>query len=310
MARITSIEELMFPVTLMPLFTERIVHNQTQRIKVPNNRLVMNKETGVPLGVVSKDYRLVSNQEAIELGRQCCLQLFDISETQHIKVFNVDAPSTASYCHIDLVHKNFVMNLWDGPGEPENYVPYIRITNSYNRTRSLRFDIGFCRKICLNGVIFEAETIDFTYNHSRGDIGSINFSIKKNKLDDLARKFKDYIATIKAFTINEEDSFEILKALLRIKASKKLKSDYEVLVGDIQTRHASYRNELGGNAYALFNTMTDIASKPPSSRCFRRDQNSLQKIAGVWIKDFGSQIKKPDFVMNKYLLFLRGESLN
>lgn len=294
MTRITSVEELVFPVALMPLFSEVKVNDQVRRIRVPNNRLVINQDTGAPLSVVNKNYRLISNQDAIELGKQCCMQLFDIGQEQHISVFNVDAPSTASYCHIDLVHKDRVINLRDGTGTPDYYIPYVRVTNSYNRTRSLRFDIGFYRKSCLNGIIFEAETIGYTYNHSKSSVGKINFSINQNKIDDIARNFKDDVTIIRAFEIDEIYSFEILKSALNLKQPNNQNTDYDTLISDIQNLHTSYRNELGGNAYALFNTITDVASRPPRNRIFQRKKHSLQKLAGAWIRTFRAKLVESD----------------
>ena len=149
MARITDINHLLFKVELHPIFTELEINGKKSKIEVPNNKIVVNSKSGKPLGVVSNTYKLITNHEALELGRKCAVEVFGTAEADNIEIFNVDAPSTASYCHIDLVHKVHVMNLWDEEKQSDVYVPYIRITNSYNTTRALRFDIGFCRKIWL-----------------------------------------------------------------------------------------------------------------------------------------------------------------
>jgi hypothetical protein len=152
-ARITEVDDLLFPVEIRPIYMDMQVNGTQTKIAVPNNKIIVNTRSDAPLGVVSNGYKLFTNHEAIELGKRCCTEIFGSKETENIEIFQVDAPSTASYCHIDLVHKNYIMNLWDEAKRSEIYVPYLRITNSYNRSRALRFDFGFCIKICFNGII-------------------------------------------------------------------------------------------------------------------------------------------------------------
>ena len=183
MPRITEFESLRFPVELRPVYyTHTEICGSRYQNPIPNSRVVVNKESGKPLGVVSKNYKLVTNEEAVEMGKQCCAELFGSNGAANIEVFNVDAPSTGSYCHIDLVHRGYVTKLLWGEKQSDIYIPYVRITNSYNTSRALRFDVGFCREICLNGAIFGAETITFAYNHTKHELNnSVQFNLQKRK---------------------------------------------------------------------------------------------------------------------------------
>jgi len=49
MQRITDIKEILFPVELMPAFTEINHKGKQRRIEVPNSRIVINKKTGTLL---------------------------------------------------------------------------------------------------------------------------------------------------------------------------------------------------------------------------------------------------------------------
>jgi len=313
MVRISHLKELMFPVKLVPIFSEFPIDGSLRKIKIPNNRLVINAATGRPVGVVGRDYRLISNEEAINMGKKCCVQLFGLLDAKNVEVFNVDAPSTASYCHIDLVHKDFVMNLWDEPGKPETYIPYVRITNSYNTTRALRFDIGFCRKICLNGVVFESETVKFSYHHSKNAIkNTIDFTIERDQMSRLIERFRNYTNRIKSVALNEDNSFKILSIVFRLKRPEEIKdrfekSEHDRLRNECRTRLTKNREDVGPNTYALFNTMTDIASNPPENRFFRRNKNSMQRTAGNWINDFQNRTAKDDFSVDKYIEHLQGQ---
>jgi hypothetical protein len=50
--------------------------------------------------------------------------------------------------------------------EKDKRTAFLRPSNSYNRTQLLRFE-GFCRWICLNGIIFGRKSIEFSYAHTR-----------------------------------------------------------------------------------------------------------------------------------------------
>lgn len=78
-------------------------------------------------------------------------------------------------------------------------------------------------------------------------------------------------------------------------------ADQDSLDADLDSRVDSYLKELGGNAYAAFNTMTDIAARPPQSRRFRGDRPSLERRAGAWLRDFNDEASRPGFTIPEHL---------
>jgi hypothetical protein len=304
----------MFPVALRPVYTNIEINGKRRQINVPTSRIVVNKNSGKPLGVVGSNYKLITNKEAIELGKKCWSDLFGSDEASNIEVFKVDAPSTASYCHIDLVHKGYVMNLWDEKKQSDIYIPYVRITNSYNTSRALRFDVGFCRKICFNGVIFESETIKFTFSHVKHELtNNISFSLESGKIEVLFDKFISYANKLKNYKIQREQSLNLIYALFGIKdiseidfeSKKESREEYVTLLSEIDNKLSGYINEMDENGYSLFNVITDIASHPIDNRYFRRDMNSMQRLAGSWINAFQEEIDKEDFSIDDYICLLR-----
>ena len=73
------------------------------------------------------------------------------------------------------------------------------------------------------------------------------------------------------------------------------------LDADLEARLHGYFQELGENAYATFNTMTDIASRPPQSQRFRRDRPTLERRAGAWLRDFNARAALPGFSISGHL---------
>ena len=312
MPRITEIESLMFPVELRPVYYTDTGIDGTQLQKhIPNSRVVVNKKSGKPFGVVSNNYKLVTNEQALKMGEKYCAGLFGSDEVGNIEVFNVNAPATGSYCHIDLLHRSYQMNLWDEPDQSDIYIPYIRVTNSYNTSRALRFDIGFCRKVCLNGVIFGAETIRLTFSHVKHRLtNDIRFVLQKGKIGKLVEDFKSYTNKLKNYHIPKAQALKIIHALFRIKAESKINfrsqkessEEYDTLLRVLDWRLDKYICELDENGYALFNAITDIASHTiDNNRYFRRDVNAMQRLAGNWVHSFSREIDRPDFDITNYL---------
>jgi hypothetical protein len=62
-----------------------------------------------------------------------------------------------------------------------------------------------------------------------------------------------------------------------------------------------YAGELGENAYAAFNAVTEFASHPPENRCVHRDRHSFQRLAGTWLTSFNDACRKPGFSITGHL---------
>ena len=62
-----------------------------------------------------------------------------------------------------------------------------------------------------------------------------------------------------------------------------------------------YFMELGDNAYAVFNAITDFASHPLDNRCLHRDRHSLQRLAGDWLSKFIQDCRQNTFEILEYL---------
>lgn len=52
------------------------------------------------------------------------------------------------------------------PELKDSWIPFVRISNSYNRTLVLKYEIGFCRWICKNGIIFNQKGVTLQITHS------------------------------------------------------------------------------------------------------------------------------------------------
>ncbi len=272
-------------------------------LPVTSHRAIVERDSGRPLGVVGAGYRLVTNEEALGYGRDCAAQLFGATAAD-MEVFNVLAPETRSFCHIDLVHRAHEVRIL----EKEVYLPFVRVTNSYNTTRALRFDVGYCRKICLNGVIFGRRSIRFAFSHTRDGLRATpNFDAGVAKLEALRASFLGTAERLMGFPVTEDEALALVFRGLGLPLPDKsdggpARTRFLALRDDARSRVEPYVAELGANAYAAFNAMTDLASHPPDIPRFRRSPHSLQTAAGEWAEEFGTAVAaSAGFDLGSYL---------
>ena len=99
---------------------------------VPEKKAIVNGRSHRVLGVVGRDYRLVSNREALDMAYQCCHTVFPETIQDEWEPKAVDAPSTAGYCRIDLVHNTTVLDFsFVSPSKRADvFGTFIRVTNT------------------------------------------------------------------------------------------------------------------------------------------------------------------------------------
>jgi len=318
MPRLTQLDDILFPVEEHPVFVSAYADTKERRIPVPNKKALVNTRNYRVLGVVSRDYRLVTNREALNLAYQCCVTVFPETKPGEWQVEASDAPQTGGHCFIDLSHNTTALDfsLVQAADRPDVFGPFIRVTNSYNGLRALGFDIGYHRKVCKNGMILPQSIISFKFDHMKKDIKEqIVFQVDNKTIAVFKTQFNDYFTGLKKCKI-PRDCFEpLIGGVLCIREPKNvnngpgsLRQDWQVLNKNLKELSDRYFVELGDNAYAAFNAITDFASHPPDNQCIHRERNSMQRLAGHWLSTFHLECQKDDFQISSYLAELAKEN--
>lgn len=314
--RITNPDSLFFPVARTPVFAAA---PNGEKIRIGNREAVINAANNKVLGVVSKSYALVDNRKALAFARQCAKSVFPETDEDEWEILGADAPASKSYCHIDVQHNSAVLNfdyVMVGTREevPDAYGPFIRVTNSYNGSRALKFTIGWQRKICSNGLTTAKGEIEFKFAHTREDIQShIDFVIDHEKVKQMKKQFKEAFEDLHKFVIDKAMGKELVKACLAIRKPKyqekshagaefdAVQRDWYMLQGIIESIYMKYAGKLGHNAYAVLQAATELASNSINNRCIRRDKQSPQRLAGEWMLNFRRISQEPTFDLSEYL---------
>jgi hypothetical protein len=307
MSRDITVDSLFFGVEQLPVEAVANLNGKERRIVVPGKKALLNAANGTVLGIVSRDYRVVTNAEAVEIAREVCAKAFPGIAALEWDASRASAPRTLSYAFIDLMHRTHVLNyMGNGSEESDPFTPFLRVTNSFNGARALRFDIGFLRQHCSNGVIFEEKVATFTAAHNVEALEKLKLEITARSLDQLWKEFTDFIGRVRSVAMSAEQSERALAAVLHLPGikeddSKIRREEIEALNRDTGARLTGYRSALGKNAYAVFNTLTDIAARPPDSRYFQKDRDTLEKRAGRWLRRLSVQHQASAFDLEKFI---------
>lgn len=302
-----SVQDLLFDVDQVPVEAVIGSNGDTRRISIPGKKALVNQLTGLVLGVVSRDYRVVTNQEAVSLAREVCEKAFPGLSPVEWDAKRGAAPRTLSYAFIDLMHRTHVLNYWDNEIKRDDpFTPFLRVTNSFNGARALRFDVGFMRKHCSNGVIFEEAVATIKATHSKEAMEQLKIEITSRSLPKMWDEFSKFLNAVRSIAMNSDQSVLALNTVLHLPAAKAddkpaRKEGLKLLSDDFSSRLDGYRKELGQNAYAVFNTLTDIAARPPDNRYFQKDRDTVEKRSGRWLKALAGRSQTAGFDLEAWI---------
>jgi hypothetical protein len=103
------------------------------------------------------------------------------------------------------------------------------------------------------------------------------------------------LTSVRSISMDTDQSTLALNTVLRLPEAKpedkKVRTEgLQALSLDLFTRLTGYQKELGPNAYAVFNTLTDIAARPPENAYFQKDRDTIEKRSGRRSGDTGGRV--------------------
>lgn len=304
---VDQLDDVLFDVQLKRLYASPDSGNVNSRKEqeVPDYRLIWNKDQEKVISIVSKNYKLISNKEALKMGMELFHQLFPEVNTNELIPFRVVAPKSLASVHIDLIHKDVNFKVWN----QETWLPFIRITNSYNRTYSLTFEVGFVKELCSNGSLFNKKTMRLKYNHERNR--RITLKTDAEKIISFSKYFQKQCNILRQYELTADVMFPLLCRILQISMKipdvrfipHKIKH-LERLKHFTFQQTKSYQKDNGLNAYTAFNVATDLVSHNDKYRVlpgYYFNVRSFFTRPTDWMEDFSNKITGTGFSLNEYL---------
>lgn len=302
-----NIKDVLFDVELRSVFVEKEDKKQGSLFpvsfgKIPGFCAVYDIERDHVFSVVAQNYKLITNKEAIDLGGICFEQIFKLIKKQDMQLYNIIMPKKRSFCHIDFTHSKGEFSPFGG----DPWMPYIRITNSYNRMFALHFDLGFCRSICMNGVIFGKKNIQFKFHHSRtGKDPEIEFSLRSGEFSNLEAQFIESLKNLKRYHVPPKYIWPLTCKVFGYSIPERPSAKQSEIIEErkqhILELGQQYFKELGETGYAALNVLNDFATRPVGVISTEGSIDLLQRKAGDWIIDFTNAIQKTNFDFDEYL---------
>ena len=302
-----ELNDVLFDVLLKDVFTTNMKTDGTisSQQKASNYKAVVNSSNDQILSIVGNNYQLISNKDAVEMGKDIFAQLYPGIKRNDLIPYKIVAPQTKASAHIDLIHKDVNFNVMT----QETWLPFLRMTNSYNRTYALSFEVGFVRKLCSNGVLFDKKSMKIKYYHTRenkirleSDVSHImaapgTFTKQCQQLKDFYFPKKSMIPLVfQAFNINLETSDQ--------KQSRQKAKSLSKLMKIATDTVDFYTTTMGENGYAALNVLTDLVSHQDVNKClpgYYLRVKSYYTRPTQWMDEFSNAIADQKFDLNQYL---------
>ena len=297
-----GLHSVMFPVRRVDVFAET---EPGKRDRIPGKKALVNDDTCRVLSVVSNRYQVLHNGTALELARKCCIAAFPNTAPANWNVFSVEAPLTGGHCRIDLKHEGTIGGYdWSFPkNEQDKFAPFIRVSNSYNRTSVFGIRFGLIRWACTNGMVDWHSSIAIKVAHDVKEMEkSIETEINEAKFKKVIDDFRVVLAPMHHAKVPGHRFRPVMLSVLQIRKPERMPGNRErtwkCLEEQLDCVASRYVREMGPNGYALVNAITEVATKPPLKvngyNFIRRERDGLQRLAGIWLVDFSKIAKKPE----------------
>jgi len=200
-----------------------------------------------------KDFIFKTYKEVVVAGIFWTKKLFGATSINDIFIKHLEYGRKKQWFNVQLVQTGNGVII-DG----EKFNPYINISYSYNTVTKIKFEIGFYRYACDNGLVKEFKELS-KLSIKPEHIFDVPFWLNPCLLSYLTKSFEIQIKILKNTTLNGEQIQNwIEKNVSKWNISRSLVF--------------RYIEELGSNAYSLINILTDGASN------FNHDLDEVENI--------------------------------
>lgn len=135
---------------------------------VPGYRAILSEDgqgKSQVLSVVSKRYHLITNEQVCDLARRLFARVFGCSAADSMVPLTWKMPQGRASLHVDFTAQGLRFFEEDG-----GWYPFLRASNSYNKTCQVRFTVGVVRALCGNGMILrQVEVLQDLHTQSMDD---------------------------------------------------------------------------------------------------------------------------------------------
>lgn len=188
-----------------------------------------------------KDFFFRTYKEVVVAGIHWTKRLFGATTINDIFIKHMEFGRKKQWFNAQFVHTGSGVTI-DG----EKFNPYINIAYSYNTVTKVKFEIGFYRYACSNGLVSGFKELS-KMEIKPENLFDVPFWLNPCLIAFLTKRFEFQIRVLKNTTLKGED----IKVWIERNVTK-----WNITRGLV----FRYIEELGENAYTLLNILTDSAS--------------------------------------------------
>ena len=224
----------------------------TSGLIIPGKKTLINASTNQPMSVVSSTYRTVSNEEIFNSFLSRVLDSgIDANDAQ----VNVRFANNGAKTMVDFRFPNETVTPF---GDTSQTQLQIVALNSFDGSTRYVTKVGGFRMKCLNGQIIGKTIGAYSSAHHPG----LNVDKGAAKVIAMLQNFRgagEYWSALMTRKISEDVAMEVIAQFLGVDYTDQDAMNTPA-VRAIAGRWDSYRDELGNNAYAIYNALTDYVS--------------------------------------------------
>ena len=165
-----------------------------------------------PFAIVTGSYKLIRHEDAMDLGYEAFERMYGAGLLSNMTVFNVLVSTSGGSFLADLTSPELALRLNIRGLETDSQLFFLRVTNSYDRTRAVRVEAGICRWICRNGLIFGTQSIRFRDPHHKSKQSLLDYIADKTKLLKVDQVFA---GIERAYHVNLVDQGSLIPSMLQ-----------------------------------------------------------------------------------------------
>ena len=245
---------LLFNVGTSPISTEHGI--------IEGKKAIINADTNETLGIVSNRYKVVPNAEIFESFANSIVSSNLDTSDMAVKVISTPTRSRS------IVDFTFPAEQFTVDGDDSSTSLSITALNSYDGTTRFVAKAGGLRMKCMNGQILGNVAGSYSSTHTQ----SLNVDAGARRIIQMIQDFqksKEYFGRMMQSSVSMGKAEHVLMNFLNLDINEDASRSNKRFLRLMET-YMQYASEMGQNAYALYNCLTDHVSHTAS-----RNEDSL-----------------------------------
>ena len=198
-------DDIFFPVVKTPLYYDAAGMGLT---KIPHRVGIMREDSEEILHVASSDYSIVLHEEVVDKARETLTKLgLEFKE-------ELAATSNGARLHAQFIIPSVEVDIGKGDTVSLRGI----FGNSYNGTKSVVFDLGGYRLVCLNGMVVGKSL----FRTRRKHVGEIDTEILMREVESAILTYSEVVAPYWRNLLEMEIPMEFLEESLSVAVEDKV----------------------------------------------------------------------------------------